>query len=154
MTDYQQAEVAIWFDANETKDPIGERKAEITEAFDTKCRSMKARCGEIKFVILKPGEERVPPVPKYFEKIKDADPQLLVATADIKPIKSIFTGVSGGISGDLEKKDLEKLRAIVRKRHKKNRPNAVRLTDVECDEVIDACGQDVVLEQLRADQLH
>ena len=151
----ERVEMAIWFNANDyiLEDAVEAKRDEIEEYLKVKCRSMKAKAGEIKFEILKPGDERVPEVPKWLEITPKAVPRLLFAYTDAVPKKLVTTN-EGGIAGDLEKKDLERLRTITRRQHQKSRPGEPRLTDPECDAIINQVGKDVVLEELRKSSVH
>ncbi len=138
-------ELAIWFDAEETKDPITKVRDSIEEVFSAFSETKKVKCGEITFRILKPGDDRVPDVPMWLETKKGAKPSLLVATA---PTSTFESKKPQGILGDLDKKDIERLRVITRNAHIKHYPYQQPLTNEECDQIIDVMGMEVVQEQL------
>ena len=143
----KEIEFAIWYDANEHLDPINSCSESIKDALDAICVKNKVGHGKISYEILKPGDDRVPSVPRWLETTNGVIPRLLVATAET--LGYVYQG-SMGIVGDLDKKDIARLRVIVRRVHQKFHPKTTSLTNQECDRIIDQQGMDVVMDQLRS----
>ena len=143
----KEIEFAIWYDANEHLDPINSCGESIKDALDAICAKNKVGHGKISYEILKPEDDRVPSVPRWLEITNGVIPRLLVATA--KTSSCLYQGPMG-IIGDLDKKDIARLRVIVQRVHKKFHPKTTPLTDPECDRIIDQQGMDVVMDQLRS----
>ena len=143
----KEIEFAIWYDANEHLDPINSCGESIKDALDAICVKNKIGHGKISYKILKPGDDRVPSVPRWLETTNGAIPRLLVATTETS--SCLYQGPMG-IVGDLDKKDVARLRIIVRRVHHKFHPKTTSLTDSECDRIIDQQGMEVVMDQLRS----
>ncbi len=143
----EEIEFAIWYDANEHLDPINSCGESIKDALDAICVKNKTGHGKISYEILKPGDDRVPSVPRWLETTDGVIPRLLVATAET--LGYVYQG-SMGIVGDLDKKDIARLRVIVQRVHQKFHPKTTPLTDPECDRIIDQQGIEVVMDQLRS----
>ena len=143
--------VALWYDASQESDPVGSCSNSIGESLVRICRMQQLTCGEVSYTLLEPGNDRVPSVPRWLERIKGAVPRLLVATAQTVALPE---QKSWRLVGDLDRKDLARLRAITRRQHAKALPNATPLTDLECDAIIDQLGSEVILEQLRSSTVH
>lgn len=140
-------ELSLWYDAAKTLDTAGLRE-QLSEAFGRKVEQNRVRTSPLSFSTLNPGDDRVPKVPLWLENEKGSLPRLLHAEAVVLGSSEVLP-VEQGLTGDLDKKDLAKLRRATRRAHKKSRPNESRLTDIECDTIIDAAGIEVVLEQLK-----
>ena len=144
-------EVSLWYDANVHSDPINSCSESIGDMLDLICKKNGVVHGNIRYEILKPEDDRVPPVPRWLENINGVVPRLLVAVT--KVTKNIHQEPMG-ISGDLGKKDLARLRAITQREHRMAHPKTTPLTDSECDKIIDKLGLEVVLEQLGSSTVH
>lgn len=140
-------ETAIWYDANVTPDPVAVSGAQIADAFKHRCETNKIKVSDPKFKILKPGDDRVPEVPRWLEKTPGVIPRLLLA--EVVVLGTLEPDLPE-LVGDLDKKDLQKLRAATRRQHRKTRPHEKPLSDHECDKIINAAGINVVMEQLRS----
>ncbi len=151
--DGEELEVAIWYDANEYVDPIKSCSESIGDMIGIMCAGTKDTHGNIDYKILKPGDDRVPPVPRWLAKVKNATPRLLVATTKTKLMDSVHQELPS-IVGDLDKKDIARLRVITQRAHHKSYPNNKNLTDYECDQVIDKLGIEIVMEQLKSSVVH
>ena len=152
-SDSEELEVAIWYDANEYVDPIKSCSESIGEMINIMCTGTKDTHGKIDYKILKPGDDRVPSVPRWLEKIKNATPRLLVATTKTRLMSSVKQELPS-IIGDLDKKDIARLRAMTQRAHHKSYPNDKNLTDYECDQIIDKLGLEIVMDQLRSSVVH
>ncbi len=146
-----ELEVAIWYDANEQLDPITFCSESIKDMIDMVCTKKNHTHGDINYEILKPEDDRVPSVPRWLEIIDGAIPRLLVATTEVM---SNIQQEPLNMVGDLDKKDLKRLRAITRREHRMAHPNTTPLTNRECDQLIDRLGLEVVLEQLGSSTVH
>ncbi len=142
-----ELELAIWYDANKHSDIINLCSESVIDVLDTVCTKNDTRHDDVNLEILKPGDDRVPPVPRWLELTDGAIPRLLVATTRVI---SNVPQVPVGIIGDLDKKEIARLRVITCREHQKIYPNDVPLTDEECDQIIDKFGLEVVMDQLRS----
>lgn len=140
-------EWALWYNATEHPvDPISTCRDTIEEMMDVSCKKHNLTHGKVTFEILKPGEDRVPEVPNWLEQQKGSMPRLIVVHSVAEEIIKSNTG----ILGDLDKKDIARLRLATRRIHKQYHPKAEELSDQECDYIIDQMGIEVVMEQLRS----
>ncbi len=146
-----ELEVAIWYDANEYADPINSCSESIKDMIDTLCIATSDVHGDIDYNILKPGDDRVPSVPRWLENINSAVPRLLVATT--KTTNDVHQETTS-IIGDLDKKDVVRLRYITRRAHHMQYPRGDTLTDYECDQIIDKLGIQIVMDQLKSSVVH
>lgn len=146
-------EIAIWFNAAKIFDPLERFGETIKEALAVTSKQRNAVHGDITHDILKPSDDRVPPVPNWLENIKGCVPRLLIVYTPIKN-KSSVTKTIPDLVADLDKKDLGRLRAIVRHAHQKAQPNTTLLSNIECDEIINKCGMETVMEELKNSVVH
>ena len=144
-------EVSLWYDANVHSDPINSCSESIGDMLDLICKKNGVVHGEIRYEILKPEDDRVPPVPRWLENTNGVVPRLLIA---VTKVTRTLHQESKGMSGDLDKKDLTRLRTIVRRKHRMAYPNTIPLTNKECDLFIDKLGLEIVLEQLGSSTVH
>jgi hypothetical protein len=145
-------ETAIWYDANETPDPVAVSGSQIADAFKYRCKVNRIKVSDVKFTILLPGNPRVPEVPRWLEKIPGAIPRLLLA--EVIVLGSLEEDEPPGLVSDLDKKDLQRLRAATRRAHRKARPHETTLSDHECDKIINAAGIETVMQELRNSVKH
>ena len=149
-----ELEFSIWYDANKHLDPINSCSESIKDALGVVCAKAEVVHGNIDYEILKPGDDRVPPVPRWLENINGSVPRLLLATVATTKIVSNVHQEPMGIIEDLDKKDIARLRIITQRGHQTAYPNTVPLTDHECDQIIDKLGLQVVMDQLRFNTVH
>lgn len=135
-------ESAIWLDGCETQADLLRFKRDVVDTIEQACISNHLEHGLVRFIEKKPGDDRVPAVPDH---IQGLDVRLLVGEADIVGYAPVAT--TRAFVGELEKKDLDRLRAITREAHRKSNPGKT-LTDLECDDVIEALGPDTALRTL------
>ena len=136
-------ETAIWCDGTETE--------KLKDRFETDLQASLAGMADAEGVIIgplimtekKPGEDRVPPVP---DEIHGPDVMLLVGEAQV--IGEAFVS-EGLFVADLEPKDLERLRTILRRVQRHYNPGKSELSQEKCDEYINCNGPDAALEALR-----
>ena len=155
-SDSEELEVAIWYDANQYVDPIKSCSESIKDMIDIMCAGTKDTHGDIDYKILKPGDDRVPSVPRWLEKTNGAIPRLLLATTKTQLMSSVsnVNQELPSITGDLDKKDVARLRYMTRKAHHKSRPDDGPLTNYECDQIIDKLGIEIVMDQLKSSVVH
>ena len=139
-------EFSVWYNAAKILDPEFRFGDQCREPMENICASAGLKCGPVSFTVLKPGDDRVPPVPKWLENVRGVLPRLLVGTATAEFPSSTE---SPGLVQDLDKSDLEKLRAITRRKHQEFFPGSPPFRDYECDTMINAMGMEVVLQTLR-----
>lgn len=123
------AEIAIWLDGTELPHVIEHWKHVVVP----EVLSQEGDIGPITFMEKRPGDDRVPPVPDH---IVGPDVRLLVAEAEVTPVA---VRSAPGFVHDLTGDDLMKLRKLVRERYAKQW-NGIRLTDQQCDTVIESLG--------------
>ena len=136
-------ETAIWLTGEE---PEG-LKARFERDLRTSLAAMAAAEGVIIGPLImtekKPGDDRMPKVPDY---IQGPDVRLLIGEAAV--IDDVFAS-DGAFVADLEPKDLERLRSILRRVHQAFNPGTPELTTEKCDEYINQNGPDAALAALR-----
>lgn len=141
----QIAETGIWITGEETEEELRKWKMEtIEDIFDVAQFESGTVFGEIEFETLDPSNERCPSVPSH---IHGAHVQMLVAFA---PVLRYQAGALPPMTfvQDLEKDDLELLRKIARKAWMRDNPGH-RLTDYECDSVIEKIGPKTAMKVLK-----
>lgn len=121
------AECAVWLDGSESEAMLRQWKADCAYLMSNG-HEPKLKLGPLSFEIKRPGQDRVPSVP---DRIKGPDVRLLVATAQVLGFE---VARKASFVGDLDKKDLLRLRAATRKAHGKHLPDNV------CDQIIDRLG--------------
>jgi len=139
-------EFSVWYNAAKILDPEFRFGDQCTEPMANICLSAGLKLGAVTYEVLQPGDERVPAVPRWLESVPGVLPRLLVATGVAEFPSSLE---SAGLVNDLDPKDLERLRAITRRKHQEFFPGAPVFKDHECDTMINAMGEQVVLETLR-----
>ena len=139
-------EAAIWLDGRET--------AEHRTLYEADLQEQLARAGNLHGMVIGPlmwaekrlGEDRVPKVPDH---IVGPDVRLLVAEARVVCRMPDYTDAGGSFVHELDPADLARLRAITRHAHAWRKPGERRLTDAECDAVIEEIGPDSALRTLK-----
>jgi len=135
-------ETAVWMDGRETP---AQRAA-----FEAQCRASIAEaeaaehvvCGPIVWTEKKPGDDRVPPVPKH---IQGPNVRLLVAETTV--VTEWPSLKPNSFLGDLDPHDLMRLRQITRMaafRH-----TGREITDAECDAIIEQIGPESAAKAVR-----
>ena len=132
-------QLAIWLDGTETQ----ELKDRFQKDIQTAIAEVPAITGPLMMTELKPGDEQVPPVP---DDLRGPDVRLLVAESTVI---GLIEESEGYFVGDLEPKDLERLRTILRRVHQSYNPGKPELSTEKCDEYINRNGPDAALEALR-----
>lgn len=141
-------ESAIWIDGTESAEQRQAHEELVRANVAEICRDNGLSHGPVVFVEKHPYDERVPPVPDHIDK-QAPDPtqiRLLVAEATVLGYE---VQQSDSIAANLESRDRGRLRDITRKVHRQRYPQEARLTDEECDAMIDEIGPDAAVEALR-----
>jgi hypothetical protein len=140
-------EVSIWLSGKEAEIDLLHWKCIILE--DRRRRfehDFEFELGPWQYEEKRPGGERVPQVPKH---ISGPDVRLLVATATVGKSKPrIEVKPALPFAEDLTVKDRMTLRKITREAWAKAHPEQ-RLSDRNCDEIINGLGPDVAVKTLR-----
>lgn len=144
-------EAAVWITGDETPETRTRYKQDVSNAIDAFCSETGFLHGPVRFIEKSPGEDRVPAVPEHIEKrlrlgeIEGPRIKLLVAESEI--IAPAPQTNKGSFVVDLDKVDLEHLRAVTRNAHLQHFDKTI--TDPECDDVIERIGPEVALTILR-----
>jgi len=129
---------AIWLDGCETDEMVSQYKADVEQAIADLCRDSGVIAGPVKFSYKYPHEDGVPEVPDHVQGLAV---RMLVGEADV--VGKAPELKMNSFLGDLEKKDLERLRVIVR------RQSPGLITDKECDAIIEEVGPDAAYDAVR-----
>lgn len=132
-------EFAIWMDGRETE----EMKLDYAKQLSSVIAGIPAITGPLMMHEMRPGEDRMPEVPKG---MMGPDVRLLVGESTVI---SLLEETEGNFVGDLEPKDLERLRAILRRVHRSWNPGSPELSTEKCDEYINRNGPNAALDALR-----
>lgn len=165
----ERMEIALWLGGGESPEHVRQFIADAKQAMTDKATKAGFMLGPLEFTVKLPGNERVPPVPKWLEAKCISEgrqtvslsliegksetyvvPALLVAEATaLAPLPQFNKRT---FVGDLSVKDLASLRAATRRTIK--RP----LSDLECDDIIEHIGPDAaftaVMNQLETGTRH
>lgn len=136
-------EAAAWLTGTESEGVRKHYETDVCGAMDTLCAQLGFERGPARFSELQPEDDRVPEVPDH---VTGPDVRLLVAEADVIAPAPVIEQRS--FLGELDRKDLERLRKIVRREYATRHPGA-RLTDLEADDVIEEVGPEAALDALR-----
>ena len=136
-------ETAIWMTGEEPDGLKGRFERDLRANLATMASAEGVIIGPLVMTEMRPGEECVPEVPEY---IQGPDVRLLVAEATV--VGETYES-EGAFVADLEPKDLERLRSILRRVHQSYNPGKPDVTTEKCDEYINANGPDAALAALR-----
>jgi len=138
-------EVAVWLTGRETGAQIERWRRDVAAELGRFELENGVLLGERVWTEKRPGEDRVPKVPAH---ISGPNVRLWVCEACVAaPARPVIEKATGFVH-DLDKRDLERLRALTREAHAAAWPTAPILTDAECDEVIERVGPGVALKRL------
>lgn len=129
-------ENAVWVSGSESPGALERYEAMVRESFAAASDEYHIVLGPMRTLVKRPGDDRVPPVP---DRITGPDVRLIVYEADVLCRAPEVN--TRHFVGDLEPKDLERLREVVRRR-------APHLTDLECDDVIEQLGPEAAIATL------
>ncbi len=143
-------EIAFWLSGKETEEQLKHWKEVFcTDVVKRTEHANNVEIGPLEFSVKKPGDDRVPNVP---DEISGPDVKLIVAEAKVGGYKLAPLQTQSGFVYDLTKTDLHRLRSITRKAHAKR--TGQRLTDAQCDQVIEHLGPDVAIKTLNDETHH
>ncbi len=128
----QVLELSVWLTGEESVAMIERYKTDLCDGFRETCETRNVRTSPIIFTEKKPGEDRVPPVPKH---ISGANVRLLLGEAMI--VEIIEPLKVNSFLGDLDKVDLERLRRMTQATA---RQYGAELSDMEADVIIEGLG--------------
>ena len=139
---------ARWIDGTETQEQRAQYESDVTNSMIALGDSDGWLIGPVTFTEKRPGDDQVPPVPDHIqgERIR-----LLVGEAEIVGKKPETTPAS--FIGNLDRKDLMRLRHLTRVAHAKTCPKRLGehkpLSDSECDAIIEECGPEAAVATLK-----
>lgn len=128
------AECAIWLDGRETPEMVRQWRTDSVFLME-RSRGEVLQLGPPRFAIKRPGDDRCPPVPSH---ISGPDVRLLVAEADV--VGNRPKVARAGFLGELDKRDLSRLRAVTRRSFAKQYPGRPMLSNEQCDAFIEHMG--------------
>jgi hypothetical protein len=131
-------QTAIWLTGTETPELRERYEKDVTESLLSVSSGSGFVVGPIYCTELKPGEDRVPPVPDH---IQGPDVRLLVVEAVL--VAELLEIDNRGFIGELTDEDLAALRRITRARSK------YPLSDTDCDDIINELGPDSAVAALK-----
>lgn len=137
-------EIAIWLSGTETPDMIRAFKDRAQVNTTEAAKKLGLIVAPFSWETKKPGEDRVPPVPK---EISGINVELLVGEALLILDRPVIMKQSGFVY-DLEMEDLARLRKITRRAHAKVQPGS-KLNNQQCDAIIEQLGPASALRTLR-----
>lgn len=141
-------ESAIWLSGEETTEDRMRFEADVCAAIDILCHEQGFLHGPVVFVEKRPGDDRVPPVPDHIQGIRV---RLLVAEAEITARKP--ESKPDSFIANLDRKDLVRLRHLTRQAQLRHSPET-KLTDADCDKIIEQYGPVAALATLRQETRH
>jgi hypothetical protein len=136
-------ESAMWITGDEPQTLRRQYERDVNNAITSLCEENGLEHGPVKFIEKHPSDDRVPDVPEH---VQGSRVRLLVAETEIvgkRPLSS-----AGSFVANLEKKDLNRLRAITRRKWAER--HWIVLTDEQCDECIEELGPEAALDTLRS----
>lgn len=136
-------ESAIWLTGEETQDLRDRYEDDVRNAVSYICHEKGYTHGPVRFVEKRPGAERVPAVPDHVQGI---DVRLLIGEADVTG--NVPQLERRSFIGDLDAKDLERLRTVTRREYERAHPGQ-SLSNEECDDIIDELGLEAAVEAVR-----
>lgn len=136
-------ETAIWMTGKEPEGLKGRFERDLRAVLASMAENEGVIIGPLVMTEKRPGDERMPEVPGY---IQGPDVRLLIGEAVV--VGDVFES-EGAFVADLEPKDLERLRSILRRVHQTYNPGKPELTTEKCDEYINQHGPDAALAALR-----
>lgn len=142
-----QLQSAMWMDGTETQEQVQEHYAHISAQIALLAYEQGWECGPTTFEEKKPGEDTVPQVPDHI-----MGPRVMLLVAEATVISKRVETSTASFVANLDRKDLVILRKLTRVAAEKY--DGRSLSDIECDEVIEQCGPEVALGQLRRSKLH
>src|SRR5688500_4484875 len=140
-----QVESAVWITGDEDQRIRQQYEQDVRKAIDDLCQMHGFDHGPVTFVEMFPGSDRAPPVPDH---IQGSRVRLLIAQSEVVGVRMLSS--KGSFIANLDKKDLQRLRTITRRTWAKNNPNALLLSNKQCDDYIEQLGPETAVEMIRA----
>ena len=141
-------ESAIWLSGEETAEDRRRFETDVCAAIDILCNDMGFLHGPVTFIEKRPGDDRVPAVPDH---IQGPRVRLLVAEAELTTRKP--ESKPDSFVANLDRQDAIRLRHLTRRAQAKHMPDR-KLTDAECDKIIEQYGPEAALDTLRRATRH
>ncbi len=139
-------ETSIWIDGTETPAQRKQFQNDVSDTIAANQDFHRVIVGPVMWEEKHPGDEQVPSVPAH---ISGPDVRLLIGRAyvlDHMPVESLFLS-------ELEPSDLNRLRRLTRKAHARMYPHYGRLTDRQCDTLVNDLGPEAALDALRGSKV-
>lgn len=133
------AECSIWIDGTESEEMLKQWRTDVVYMM-TQSHDPKLKLGPVLFEIKRPGEDRVPQVPDH---LQGPDVRLLVASAEMLG----FEMGKRSFLNEIEERDLVKLRKATRRQYGK-------LSDEQCDQLIERLGPNVAAREISGQAVH
>ena len=137
-------ETAMWLTGYETPEMLERFKRDCQAAMDFRAEQDDIIMSPLVFTEKAPGSPRVPQVPAH---ISGPNVRLLVAEATVIAHRNV--AIPRSFVADLDRVDLMRLRERTRRAHRSGNPQAKRLTDDECDAIIEEIGPDSAANVVR-----
>jgi hypothetical protein len=139
-------ELSIWADGHETTEMVAQFYSDVQEAVRQCAERNQLVFAPVQFFEKKPGEDRVPPVPKHVQ-----GPNVRLIVAEALAIGERQVRLTSFLN-DLDPIDLKRLRLITRRVHYGLNPDGTkrRLTDAEVDRVIEEYGPQAAADVIRS----
>lgn len=138
-------QTAIWLSGKETREELDRWRDETLPQLWAKTEDVHGIViGPVTLTEKRPGEDRAPPVPDH---ISGPDVRLLVGEAAVVGFAPQFSIPPGDFTGDLDRKDLGRLRKITRRAFIKSRKREPTVGEV--DDIINRLGPDIAVATLR-----
>ena len=136
----------MWLTGRETAAQIQQFKRDCMDELANFGAANRCLMGAPTYSEKLPGEDRVPPVPDGL-----TGPAVRLLICESRVVEALAPQVvrSSGFVHDLDRRDLERLRRITRRAYSRTHPGQARLTDAECDAIIEEIGPDSAIKTLR-----
>lgn len=140
-------ESAIWINGTEGAELLTRYRTDVMNAMLELAASQNLALTPLRWTEKRPGDDRVPPVPDH---IQGPDVRLLVAEADVMAQTLVS---AGNFLGELEPRDLARLRRVTREAYLRQYPGRAPLTNRQCDTLINDLGPDAALASLERGEM-
>lgn len=137
-------QTGVWLTGKEAEGMAERYANDLRANLDSMAETEGMVIGTLKMTFMRPGEERVPQVP---DEIHGPNVRFLVGEAQVVDYMPIAS--EGMFVADLEPKDLERLRVILRRVYQQYNPGKPQLSNERCDQFINQNGPDAALSALR-----
>lgn len=135
---------ALWYNPEREHEYARAREG-VEEGLRLTAESEGFLLGPVAYESVGPEDPRLPAPPKHMRHSVKA----LIGEAEVLCRKPVFRLEERRFVGELERRDLERLRAITRRRHAERFPGADPLSDDACDDIIEEIGPEAAFDALR-----